>query len=51
VAINPVDYLCRQSYCPTLADDGMPVYTDNSHLRPDYVREHATFLDPIVSIE
>jgi peptidoglycan/LPS O-acetylase OafA/YrhL len=51
VPIKPVDYLCQKSYCPTLADDGMPVYTDNSHLRPAYVREHATFLDPIVSIQ
>jgi hypothetical protein len=49
-AIDPTVYLCGDAHCPTLAEDRMPVYTDNSHLRPEYVREHITFLDPIVSM-
>lgn len=49
-AIDPVDYLCQDGRCPTLMDDGSPVYKDVSHLRPAYVREHVTFLDDIVSI-
>jgi len=48
--INPIDELCREDYCPTLDLDGMPVYTDDSHLRQTYVREHITFLDEIVSL-
>jgi hypothetical protein len=46
--INPVPFVCHSDYCPTLADDGLPVYTDGSHLRPAFVREHITFLDPII---
>jgi hypothetical protein len=46
--IDPMDLVCNAEYCPTLADDGLPVYTDDSHLRPTYVREHARFLDPIM---
>ena len=34
---------------PTLMDDGSPLYKDAGHLRPTYVRKHATFLDPTVS--
>ena len=49
-AIDPVAFLCREGECPTLMEDGSPVYKDVSHLRPTYVRERATFLDDIVSI-
>ena len=48
IAINPVNYLCPDGDCPTLSEDGVPIYGDESHLRPDYVREHVTFLDSIV---
>jgi hypothetical protein len=48
IVLDPVRIVCRERYCPTLADDGMPVYTDNNHLRPAYVREHMTFLDAIL---
>lgn len=48
--IDPVNYLCPEEDCPTLADDGLPVYMDGGHLRPSYVREHAAFLDEIVSM-
>ena len=47
--LDPVPVVCKERYCPTLADDGMPVYTDNNHLRPAYVREHMTFLDAILT--
>jgi peptidoglycan/LPS O-acetylase OafA/YrhL len=47
--IDPVGYLCREGACPTLMDDGSPVYKDATHLSPSYVREHATFLDTIVT--
>ncbi len=50
-AIDPVDYLCHDADCPTLTGDGSPMYMDGGHLRPSYVREHVTFLDPIVSMQ
>lgn len=49
MAIDPVDYLCPQTLCPTFAADGLPIYRDIAHLRPSYVRDHVTFLDAIVS--
>ena len=48
VAIDPTDYICRLGDCPTLADDGLPLYCDGSHLRSGYVREQVRFLDDIV---
>jgi hypothetical protein len=47
--LNPVDYICRPQICPTLDADGLSVYTDDSHLRSAFVREHVTFLDSIIS--
>ena len=49
IVLDPVGYVCQETYCATLADDGMPVYTDDSHLRPAYVREHIAFLDAILT--
>jgi hypothetical protein len=46
--INPVDYLCDATKCRTLADDGLPVYIDDSHLRSGYVRAYGSFVDVIV---
>jgi peptidoglycan/LPS O-acetylase OafA/YrhL len=48
VAIDPVDYICPDGDCPTLAHDGLPRYGDESHLRPNYVRQELSFLDDIV---
>jgi hypothetical protein len=48
IAVDPVDYICSSVDCPTFADDGLPLYFDESHLRPDYVREHITYLDDIL---
>ena len=49
-AINPVDYLCQWNTCPTVAEDGSPIYWDDHHIRPSYVREHIVFLDSIVEL-
>jgi hypothetical protein len=48
VVIDPVEYLCRRD-CPALTDDGAPVYKDNGHLRPSFVRDNVTFLDAIIT--
>jgi SGNH domain (fused to AT3 domains) len=46
--IDPIPFICHSDYCATLADDGLPVYTDGSHLRQAFVREHITFLDSMI---
>jgi len=51
IAVDPMNSFCSVSECPTFADDGLPIYFDESHLRPDYVREHVTYLDDIVLLD
>jgi hypothetical protein len=46
--IDPVAWLCPGGICPVATDRG-PVFRDISHLRPYYVREHAGFIDDIIS--
>jgi peptidoglycan/LPS O-acetylase OafA/YrhL len=46
--IDPVEALCSDSACPTIASDGSPLYMDDNHLRASVVREHARFLDQIM---
>ena len=45
--ISPIDHLCADGACPTTFSGGEPIYKDRTHLRPSYVRKHATFIDPI----
>jgi peptidoglycan/LPS O-acetylase OafA/YrhL len=48
ITLDPVHHLCRENDCPALTDDGLPTHMDYNHLRPAYVRENVTFLDPLV---
>jgi SGNH domain-containing protein len=48
--IDPVEFLCDQSVCPSLAADGEPLYKDTMHLRPGFVRHNLLFLDDIVRL-
>jgi peptidoglycan/LPS O-acetylase OafA/YrhL len=43
--IDPLPSLCHQDQCYRLNADGTPIYMDDAHLRPSYVREYATFMD------
>jgi peptidoglycan/LPS O-acetylase OafA/YrhL len=45
VVIDPLDFLCPDKECPTLAEDGRPVYRDANHLRAFFVIERASFID------
>jgi peptidoglycan/LPS O-acetylase OafA/YrhL len=45
IAIDPLDHLCFEGVCPSMTADGEPIYKDNAHIRPLYVKEHVTFLD------
>ncbi len=46
--IRPLDYLCDDSYCPSIDINGEPIYKDSKHLRPSYARSHANFMDVTV---
>lgn len=46
--VDPVDYFCNSSTCPTTTDDGHPIYSDSNHIRPFYVEQKAVFIDRIL---
>lgn len=43
--IDPIPSLCDARFCPSTDKQGLPMYKDETHLRPQYVRAHATFMD------
>jgi len=43
--IDPSNYLCSAGKCATTSPSGVPYYSDGTHLRASFVREHVTFLD------
>ncbi len=45
--IDPTAFLCAEGVCPALAEDGAPIYMDENHLHPDFVRDQLTYLDKI----
>ena len=47
--IDPIDYLCGTTTCPTVSANGLPIYTDEQHLRSSFARRSATFIDLIFS--
>ncbi len=49
--INPLDWVCNASTCPSSDERGVPMYKDAAHLRPSYVRQYGTFLDVALSNE
>jgi peptidoglycan/LPS O-acetylase OafA/YrhL len=46
--IDPVEYLCVNKQCPVVTADGKPIYSDDNHYRPFYVKENASFIDVAV---
>ncbi len=48
--LDPFAQICPPAPgCPPLADRTRPKYADDKHLRPFYVREQITFLDPLLT--
>lgn len=45
--INPMDYLSSDGICLRFYEN-KPMYHDGSHLRADYVRDHARYLDKTI---
>ena len=46
--IEPSQHLCKGNFCPSVFADNRPLYKDNCHLSPQFVRYHATFIDSTV---
>jgi peptidoglycan/LPS O-acetylase OafA/YrhL len=44
-AVDPLDYLCVENVCPSVTEDGEPIYKDGAHIRPFYARTQVRFLD------
>jgi hypothetical protein len=49
--IDPLDYLCTEDLCPSLTEDGEPIYKDAAHIRPFFSRERVKFLDETIMVE
>jgi peptidoglycan/LPS O-acetylase OafA/YrhL len=47
--IDPVAGLCDAASCPAVTPQNAPIYRDAFHLRKDFIREHALFIDQTVS--
>ncbi|WP_412180036.1 acyltransferase family protein, partial [Variovorax paradoxus] len=43
--IDAAGRLCREGRCLRTMPDGGPAYLDNNHLRPAYIRDHASYVD------
>jgi peptidoglycan/LPS O-acetylase OafA/YrhL len=45
IVISPMHYLCNTVFCPSIDEAGRPIYKDNTHLRPSYVRDSVFYID------
>jgi len=45
IVVDPMDYFCDKSACPTMTVDGQPIYSDSNHIRPFYIKQKALFID------
>jgi hypothetical protein len=48
IVVDPMDYFCDTTACPTMTADGQPVYSDSNHIRPFFVIQKALFIDRIL---
>ena len=48
ILINPMDFLCKENDCPIITNDGSPIYKDENHMRPFYIRENVKYLDFLI---
>jgi hypothetical protein len=47
--IDPMEWLCDENACPVALDSGEPIFHDWINLNPSYARQHASFIDRVVS--
>lgn len=43
--IEPTLHLCSESDCPAVSPESEAIYMNSSHLNPEFVRKHVTYLD------
>jgi hypothetical protein len=48
IAVDPFPAHCQADKCRATNDTGLPIYKDAGHFNPDWVRDHANFIDPTV---
>ena len=46
--IDPTEWLCTPSVCPSVDEAGRPLYKDESHLRASVARERFSAIDPYI---
>jgi peptidoglycan/LPS O-acetylase OafA/YrhL len=46
--INPFDYVCNSQFCPSVDIGGRPIYKDDGHFRPSYIRYNGSFIDETI---
>ena len=49
--IDPADWLCSASHCPSVDERGRPLYKDESHLRASVARERFVAVDRYVYLK
>ena len=47
ISIDPSEFLCSNHFCLTTDRSGHPAYMDGYHLRAEFVRNSATFIDKV----
>ncbi|WP_347989339.1 SGNH hydrolase domain-containing protein [Methylomonas sp. AM2-LC] len=45
IAIDPIAELCKNDECLFLLENNVPIYKDNNHLRPSYIKTAIDYLD------
>lgn len=48
IIIDPVDFMCDGTICPTRMPDGRPAYKDSNHMRTLYAIEKGDFLNVVL---
>jgi peptidoglycan/LPS O-acetylase OafA/YrhL len=49
--INPIAVLCDPTQCPLTTEEGLPIYKDDAHLNPLFVRDKVLYLDDIFMLD
>lgn len=47
--IDTAAMYCKDNMCKAFSKDGTPIYKDDNHIRPYYVKENATFIESLVA--
>ena len=45
--INPMEYVCENSRCYVTDENGIPLYKDEGHFNPDWIKHNSRFIDQV----